>query len=516
MCETSSEVRVVDIRSEMAASRSVSPTGHMDSNGPSTSTTSRIQLLESRRPHFQYFAEHHDGYFYLAVRDGGRDRLARVEECRAHEGATAWAPFLDLPLDASIQDFDVFAKFLLIYERRHTLPQLRVVPLPFLAHSPQHVPDPTDQLQPHPLPQPRPGEFGRVEQHLVVLPSEIGSVELDGNEEFEADKFRFVYSTPITPDRLYEYDPAARRLAPVVHPLRLPSSESKPNLEFKETEYVCKQEWIDGRVPQARKIDMGETNWGGQPGLAVTIVHHKYLILDSRNPTLLIVDGGRGKPLEPRFREEHVPLLVRGWVVALIHPPDRETITSDPTQEPLPQTEELKWKAALQHVIACAEYLIHNSYTSPELLTAESSHIGARLLVEVVNARPQLFQAFSLEDPFLYPSISVHSKEHPVDPFRSHLSEDSAPEGTARRVDSFVSGQENILGQYPHLLVTNRRSSLLWQSAKFLAYLRSHKNERCALWRVLPDPTMDTFHNLYQHKAFNYAFLFKSLGLEHA
>jgi len=94
-------------------------------------------------------------------------------------------------------------------------------------------------------------------------------------------------------------------------------------LEFKETEYVCKQEWIDGRVPQARKIDMGETNWGGQPGLAVTIVHHKYLILDSRNPTLLIVDGGRGKPLEPRFREEHVPLLVRGWVVALIHPPDR-------------------------------------------------------------------------------------------------------------------------------------------------------------------------------------------------
>lgn len=40
---------------------------------------------------------------------------------------------------------------------------------------------------------------------------------------------------------------------------------------------------------------------------------------DCSNPTLMLGYGAYGQPLEADFRAHHLPLLNRGWVIALAH-----------------------------------------------------------------------------------------------------------------------------------------------------------------------------------------------------
>ena len=53
-------------------------------------------------------------------------------------------------------------------------------------------------------------------------------------------------------------------------------------------------------------------------------------------------------------------------------------------------------------MISCAEYLIANRITHPNLLAAKGSSAGGTLVAETcLNLRPELFKACILEVPFL-------------------------------------------------------------------------------------------------------------------
>jgi len=57
---------------------------------------------------------------------------------------------------------------------------------------------------------------------------------------------------------------------------------------------------------------------------------------------------------------------------------------------------------SFQDLIACAEYLVANRITHPNLIAAKGSSAGATLVAHTaLNLRPDLFKACILEVPFL-------------------------------------------------------------------------------------------------------------------
>ncbi|MBI3624549.1 MAG: S9 family peptidase, partial [Candidatus Rokubacteria bacterium] len=127
------------------------------------------------------------------------------------------------------------------------------------------------------------------------------------------------------------------------------------------------------------------------------LVHRKGLRLDGMNPTLLYGYGGFNVSVTPAFMRSSVLWLERGGVFA---------------QASLRGGAEYgeSWHRAgmldrkqnvFDDFIAAAEWLIRNSYTSPERLAIKGGSNGGLLVGAALTQRPDLFRAVVCEVPLL-------------------------------------------------------------------------------------------------------------------
>jgi prolyl oligopeptidase len=202
---------------------------------------------------------------------------------------------------------------------------------------------------------------GDLKQKLV-LPG-IGSAGVSGGRKHDAEAF-YTFTNYTTPPTVYKLDLKSGH----------GSVWKQPKLVFNPADYETRQVFAiskDGtRVP-------------------LFVTAKKGIKLDGNNPTLLYGYGGFSISLGPAYGSSRLAWLEMGGVYA-------EAILRG-GGEYGEAWHEAGTKTRKQNVfddfIACAEYLIKNSYTSPKKLAINGGSNGGLLVGAVELQRPELFGA---------------------------------------------------------------------------------------------------------------------------
>jgi oligopeptidase B len=249
----------------------------------------------------------------------------------------------------------------------------------------------------------------------------------------------------------------------------------------------------------------------------ISIAYKKGLQLDGENPTFLYGYGAYGTIYDPEFSILTLSLLDRGFVYAMANVRGSSILG----RQWYENGKLLHKKNTFTDFIACAEYLISEQYTNSEKLVIRGGSAGGLLMGTVVNMRPKLFKAVVASVPFVDilntmsdPSIPLTVIEweewgNPNDPkFYQYMKS--------------YSPYDNVTAKaYPNILITaglNDPRVQYWEPAKWTAKLRSLKTDHNTL---LLKTNMGKGHfswtgryDNYKEKAFEYAFIFKMLGIQ--
>jgi oligopeptidase B len=446
---------------------------------PTATPEAEPLLVAPRREGVEVTVAHRGESLFVLHNDQARNFAIDLVTLPGRSGLPA-RTFIAHREDVLIEDLDVFAEHLVVWERFDGLPRVRVIPL-------------------EPMPasagiegEPAPGE------HLIEFPDPTYSVWCDSNPEFETTTLRLGYTSLTTPDSIYDYDMRTRTLT-----LR------------KRTTVVGGHDPANYRSARvwARAAD-GER-------VPVSLVWRAGPLEQDRptgpGPLLLEGYGAYGLTLDPSFSSARLSLLDRGAIVALAHVRGGGELGR-------------RWydagKLADKHntfddFIACAEHLIAERWTTPVQLAATGGSAGGLLIGAVANSRPDLFAAFIVDVPFVDVLNTMLDPDLPLTLIeRDEWGDPTTPEGFAW-IRAY-SPYENVRAQsYPDMLVLagfNDTRVGYWEAAKWVARLRERKidDRQILLWL-----NMDAGHAgasgrfEYLHEmALEYAFLLDRLRVQ--
>ena len=121
----------------------------------------------------------------------------------------------------------------------------------------------------------------------------------------------------------------------------------------------------------------------------LSIVYNKNVKLDGNANCLLRGYGAYGMSITPSFSPLIIGLVNRGVIFAMAHVRGGGEKGEAWRQAGFKTTKPNTWK----DLIACAEYLEKNKYTSPEKLTAMGTSAGGITITRAITERPDIFGA---------------------------------------------------------------------------------------------------------------------------
>ncbi|EQC41065.1 hypothetical protein SDRG_02119 [Saprolegnia diclina VS20] len=431
--------------------------------------TARPITLRARQDHTHYFADHSDGAFYIVTNadNAANYKIVRLDDTAI--GTGTWVDVLpDLP-GVKIDDMDLFAEYLVLYERCDGLPRVRICPLA------------------------EPSAY-----HIVPLPKEhaVCSLMAGINRDFHASSVRFSLSTPLVPEIVYHYDMAARQL----------DALKETHAPFERQSYVCRRVLVDQ---------------SDGPSVPMTLVHHKDVVYDGNNPTLLLGYGAYGANLELGYEVEHLSLLERNWVLAFAHVRGGGELG-------------LQWHANGRQLAkkntfidyhACATYLLTHGITSSAKLAGKGTSAGGLIMGYMANEYPTLFRALVLNVPFVdildtmldeSLPLTIHEYDEwgcPKDLVVRDYMRSYAPTNNVQRHTT-----------YPRMLLTSSMNDMrvqYWEPIKLVHAIRA-KNTATPTDHIWLRVSEDGGHfggggrlDQLQSAAFEQVFLHAALGLLH-
>ena len=380
-----------------------------------------MRTVFPRRPDIEYHLDHRDGSFYVRINDTGRDfRLVKVD-ARQPDLARAEELIAAAPR-VMLDDFDLFAGYLVVTERVAGKLQLRVFDL---VHG---------------------GE------HTIAFDEAAYSVETSGNAEIETNTLRFVYMSMTTPSSTYDYDLATRERT---------LKKRQPVPGYDPTLY--RSERIMARAPDGTDVP-------------VSLVWRSDKRQAGPQALLLYGYGSYGLPLDPWFSQARVSLLDRGVVFAVAHIRGG----GDLGHSWYEAGKMARKETTFTDFIACAEALIAKGYTSPSKLAIEGGSAGGLLMGAVVNRRPELFKAVVAEVPFVDVINTMLDESLPL------TTGEFIEWGNPKLPEQYAwmraySPYDNLKrGAYPAMLVRsglNDSQVAYWEPSKYVAKLRTLKTD---------------------------------------
>ncbi len=382
----------------------------------------KLRLLSPRRDGVEYYAAHHQGCFYIVTNDQAENfKLVKASvDAPQRENWEEVIPHRD---DVLIDYVETFKDYLVLYERRNGLRQIRI------------------------------SSFGAMSNvRYIEFPEPVYSVDLEGNPEFEVDILRFNYSSPITPHSVIDYHMDTGQWELI--------KQDIPD-GYDRSQYITER--IHATAPDGKQVP-------------ISIVHRKDLKKDSNNPTLLYGYGSYGSVIDADFNSDRLSLLDRGFIFAIGHVRGG----SDLGRAWYESGKMLKKKNSFTDFIACAEHLIREGYTSNKKLAILGGSAGGLLVSACLTMRPDLFQAVinkvafvdvvtTMSDPSI-PLTSLEWDEWGNPQVREHFEYmlSYSPYDNVRRT------------AYPNILITagfNDPRVAYWEPAKFAAKLREMKTD---------------------------------------
>lgn len=383
---------------------------------------SELKILSPRKEGVEYLAAHHEGFFFVVTNDQAENFKLMKASINALENES-WEETIPHREDVLIDYVDTFKDYLIVYERRNGLRQIRISPF---------------------------GAMSNV--RYIEFPEPAYSVEPENNPEFDTNVLRFTYSSPVTPHSVIDYHMDTGQWELIKQDI--PSG-------YDRTQYLTER--IHAMAIDGKQIPM-------------TIVYKKDLKKNGNNPTLLYGYGSYGSVIDADFNSQRLSLLDRGFVFAIGHIRGG----SDLGRAWYESGRMLNKKNSFTDFIDCAEHLIQEGFTSNKKLAILGGSAGGLLVSACLTMRPDLFQAVINKVAFV---DVVTTMSDPTIPLTS-LEWDEWGNPQVREHFEYMlsySPYDNVRPTaYPHMLITtglNDPRVAYWEPAKFAAKLREMKTD---------------------------------------
>lgn len=421
-----------------------------------------LQVLHPRQHWLEYYADHHAERFIIRTNADGATNFKLVEAPVDSPGKENWREILSHREDTLLESIQVFNNFLVVQERQGGLRKLRL-----------SNPDGISQVR------------------YIPLPDPVYTLRLDENPEYDTQEVRFFYSSLVTPESTVDVDVQTNAWQ-VRKQQEIPSG-------YDPGEYISER--LFARAPDGKLVPL-------------SIVYRQGLKKDGNNPLLLYGYGSYGYSVEPGFDSRRLSLLDRGYVFAIAHIRGGNELGRSWYED----GRLMHKKNSFSDFIACAEYLVAESYTNPDRMGIMGGSAGGLLVSAVANLRPDLFKAVVALVPFTNLITAMLMPDLPLTVIEY---EQWGNPNDAQAFDYMLSYSpyENVTARsYPHILVRAGINDLqvpYWDPAKWVARLRALKTDKN---RLLLLTNMSAGHGgssgRYEHlreDAENYAFLIDTL-----
>jgi len=378
---------------------------------------SALKPISPRKDGVEYFAAYQNGYFFIATNENAQN-FKLMKTSVADLEREHWQEIIPHRPDVMIEWIDTFKDYLVLYERRDGLKQIRIST-----------------------------NDGKNNARYVNFPEEDYYFDIEPNPEYDTNILRFKYSSLITPYSVIDYhmDTGEWELKKVDE---IPSGYDK-------SQFISKR--IHATAPDGKQIP-------------ISIAYKKDLKMDGSNPTLLHGYGAYGAVLDAEFTPNRLCLLNRGFIYAIAHIRGG----SDLGRAWYESGKVLQKKNSFTDFIACAEHLIKEGYTSTENLAIYGVSAGGLLVNASMVMRPDLFKAVIGRVPFVDVINSISDPSIPLTTLEYDEWGNTAIKDHYDYMKSY-SPYDNIRATaYPHLLLIgglNDPRVPYWEPAKFAAKL---------------------------------------------
>jgi len=212
------------------------------------------------------------------------------------------------------------------------------------------------------------------EVHYLEFPEETFTAWIGTNAEMDTDVFRYGYTSLTTPTSVYDYNMTTRA--------RVLIKQQEVLGGFKPEDYETRRLMVTARD-------------GVQ--VPMSIVYRKGIERNGKNPLLLFGYGSYGASMEPWFSSNRLSLLDRGFIYVIAHVRGGQELGRQWYDNGKLLN---KWNT-FNDFIDCADFLIDEQYTNPEMLFATGGSAGGLLMGVVINERPELFRGVVATVPFV-------------------------------------------------------------------------------------------------------------------
>ncbi len=397
----------------------------IDANLPETEP----RLVEPRREGHEYRISHQGDRFLILTNEQAVD-FRLMEAPTQALSAENWTEVIPHREGVRLEDVDVFETFIVVSERRDGVPALRVI---------DYLSDVEFEID---FPEPA---------------YEAGS---NANAEFRTRKFRYSYTSMVTPPSIYEIDIDTR------------------------AQSLLKQQQVLGGVDLS--LYESERSWASSPDgtqIPISLVWRKDVI-EWPAPTVLYGYGAYELGIPASFSSARLSLLDRGVIFAIAHVRGGGELGRKWYEDGRLE----KKQNTFSDFGACRDHLVATGWSDSERIVARGGSAGGLLMGVIVNQRPEAFAGVIAEVPFV---DNVNTMLDPTIPLTITEYEEW---GNPHELESFqvmseYGPYENVVdADHPAILVTaglNDPRVQYWEPAKWVAKLRSvASNSRPLLLRT--------------------------------
>ena len=359
--------------------------------------------------------------FFIRTNANGAVDFRIVEAPLADPSAGNWREIVPHREGCFIRSMMVFDRYLVRLEREDALPRIVI------------------------------RDIASGDEHAIEFDEEACDLSLVPGYEFATTTLRFAYSSPTTPQRIYDYDMATRK--------RVLRKEQEIPSGHDPADYVCHRLFAtshDGaRVP-------------------VTVLQARTTPLDGTAPLLLYGYGSYGIAIPAAFSPNAYSLVDRGFVYAIAHIRGGTDCGYGWYLDGKLKNK----KNTFLDFIAAAEMLIAGNYTAAGAIVGQGRSAGGLLMGAVANMRPDLFCGILAEVPFVDLINTMSDDSLPLTP--PEWVEWGDPIHDEAAFNDMVSycPYTNIADRpYPNVLATGGLTDprvTYWEPAKWAAKLRHH------------------------------------------
>jgi len=419
---------------------------------------SDFSIIQPRKRDLEYMVAHFGEHWYIRTNYQNSENF-KLMRCPIYQSLVEnWEEVIPHRAEIYLEGIELFKNYLVIEERKEGLTKIRIK------------------------------RWDGSLDYYMDFGSETYTAGCGINPDFNSEHLRYSYSSLTNPNSVLEI-----------------------NMASQEKRLLKQQEVVGGYNAD---LYQSERIWAkGHDGtkIPISLVYRKDFYQKGQpQKTLLYAYGSYGHTIEPNFSSTRLSLLDRGFIFVIAHVRGGQYLGRKWYED----GKMLKKRNTFYDYIACAEHLIQEKYTSPNLLSGMGGSAGGLLIGAVINLKPEIFHGMIAAVPFVDVVTTMLDESIPLTTGEYDEWGNPNNEEYYHYMKSY-SPYDNVRSQdYPSLLITtglHDSQVQYWEPAKWCARLREYKTNENP---ILLYTNMETGHGgasgrfeALRETAMEYAFL---------